>query len=373
MAGAAVDRELSTRFAVATRADDAAIRRLLRDNPMRGAVTVGFEREPSYFGGADLAGGEDQTIVAFSGSRLVCMGRCTLRECWVDGTMRRGGYLAELRLDTAARGRFRILRDGYEFFHTLQRSDSADLYFTSIAADNDRARVLLETGARGLPVYVFLAELDTLVLAVPRRAFSTKIHVERATPAHIPDLLRVLNEHGRRHQFAAVWTANSLHALENQGLPLDRFLLALDGGEVVACGALWDQRGFRQTVIRGYSRALATARPFVNLATHILGTPRLPCAGSVLAHAFLSPLACTDGAEMVLTDFIKAAFPLAAQIGAECLTIALPTTDSRLPALRRRFSTRTWRSRLYRVDWPDRAPVEFSTRGVTFLPDVSLL
>ena len=373
MAGAAVDRELSARFAVATHADDAAIRRLLRETPMRGAVSVGFEREPDYFRGADIAGGEDQTIVAHAGSHLVCMGRCTRRECWVDGLARRVGYLGELRLDAAARGRFGILRDGYAFFQVLQRDDPADLYFTSIAADNDRARRLLETGARGLPAYGFLAELDTLLVAVPRRALPAKLQVESATRARIPDLLRVLNEHGRRHQFAAVWTAGSLHALENQGLPLNRFLLALDRGEVVACGALWDQREFRQTVIHGYSRALTVARPFVNLASGILGTPRLPRAGSVLAHAFLSPLACADGAEAVLPDFIEAVFPLAAKVGVEFLTMALPATDSRLPALRRRFSTRTWRSRLYRVDWPGCTPVEFRSSGARFLPDVALL
>ena len=170
MAGAALDRELSTRFAVATRADDAAIRRLLRENPMRGAVSVGFEREPDYFRGADLAGGEDQTIVASSGSRLVCMGRCTRRECWVDGTARRVGYLAELRLDAAARGRFGILRDGYEFFHALQRERSGRSVISQASPPTiDRARRLLENGARGLPVYVFLAELDTLLVAVSRR------------------------------------------------------------------------------------------------------------------------------------------------------------------------------------------------------------
>ncbi len=368
MAGTAADRELGTRFAVATEADEAAIRRLLRDNPMRGAITVSFEREPDYFRGADVAGGEDQTIVAFADGQLVCMGRCTQRECWVNGAVRRVGYLAELRLDAMARGRFGILRDGYEFFHALQHDDPADLYFTSIAADNDRARRLLETGARGLPAYCYLAEVDTLLIAVPRRPRAVKLGVEPATPERVPDLLRVLN--GQRHQLATVWTAENLRALEDHGLPLDRFFLALDGGEVVACCALWDQRGFRQTVIRGYSPALAVARPAVNFASRIFGTPHLPPAGSVLAHAFLSPLAFVRGAEVTLSEFIESFFPLASQIGAEFLTLALPTTDTRLAALCRRVSARTWRSRLYRVDWPGRRALEVAG---TFLPDVALL
>ena len=101
-------------------------------------------------------------------------------------------------------------------------------------------------------------------------------------------------------------------------------------------------------------------------------SPYLPRAGSVLSHAFLSPLAFVSGAESLLADFIEAFFPLAADVGAEFLTLALPATDARLPALRRRFSTRTWRSRLYRVDWPGQAAMELGG-GAVFLPDVALL
>jgi hypothetical protein len=359
------------RFAVATRADDAAIRRLLRENPMRGAVSVGFEREPGYFRGADLAGGVDQTIVAHDGARLVCMGRCTDRECWVDGRETRVGYLAELRLDAAARGRFGILRWGYEFFRELHRDDPAAVYFTSIAADNERARRLLESGVRGLPAYAFLSELDTLLVAVPRRVRTSRLRVECATQERVPDLLRVLNAHGLRHQLAAVWTAERLAALAEHGLPSERFLLACDGDEIVACGALWDQRGFRQTVLHSYSRSLAIARPFVNFASLILGAPRLPHPGAVLAHAFLSPLAFVEGAEAMLPEFIEAFFSLAAQAGVEFLTLALPTTDPRLPTLRRRLSTRTWRSRLYRVSWPGQPCSSFEATAL--LPDVGLL
>jgi hypothetical protein len=388
MAGAIADRELGTRFAVATPADDAAIRRLLRENPMRGSVDLTFEREPGYFAGADLAGGQDQTITAFSGNDLVCMGRCSLRDCWVDGAVRRVGYLAELRLDAAARGRFRVLREGYEFFHALQRENPADLYFTSIAADNERARRVLESGLRGLPSYRFLGELDTLLVTVPRRARPSRLELERVTPATLPAWLDFVNSRGRAHQVATVWTNENVRTLAAQGFPLDRLFLARKTGEIVAGGALWDQRGFRQTVVRGYSAALAAVRPLVNLAGRIFGTPRLPAIGAALAHGFLSPLACAESppltaastarcppaaADPLLPDVIEAAFPLAAEARLQFLTVALPSADPRLRELRRRFSTRTYRSRLYRVDWPDLPAIELRDQRLPFLPDVALL
>jgi hypothetical protein len=374
MEGSAFDSQLvrsgRAHFAVATQADDAAIRRLLRDNPMRGAIDLTFEREPDYSRSAKLAGGRDQTIVGYVGDRLACVGRCTQRRCWVNGCESRAGYLAELRLDQSERGRFGLLRDGYRFFHELQRDAPADLYFTSIVADNERARRLLERGVRGLPAYSYLAGLDTVLVAVPGARRRSKLHVEFATPDLVPDMLDLLNSGARRRQLAAVWDRETLLSLDEWGLPLSRWRLAFDGGDLVACGALWDQRAFRQTVIRGYSMPLSLARPLLNAAAGMLGWPRLPRPGSILPHAFLSPLAFADGAETILPEFVETFFDIANQAGIKILTLALPPDDARLPVLRRRHATRTWRSRLYRIDWPGNPICELEG---TILPDVSLL
>src|SRR5688500_15763676 len=115
-------------FAIATPAHEAAMRRLLRENPMRGAISITLEREPDYFAGANIGGAHDQTIVAFEDERLVCMGRCTTRTVWINGQIRRAGYLAELRLDARARGRFDLVRDGYRFFQSLQETTPAEVY-----------------------------------------------------------------------------------------------------------------------------------------------------------------------------------------------------------------------------------------------------
>src|SRR4051812_25952113 len=108
------------RFQLATPADDAAIRRLLRDHPTPGDISLAFEREPNYFHGASPG---DQTILAFERDQLVCMGRCSIRTRYVNGTPRRVGYLGELRLDARAQGRFDILRRGYRFFRELHGDD----------------------------------------------------------------------------------------------------------------------------------------------------------------------------------------------------------------------------------------------------------
>ncbi len=350
------------RFQIATPADDEAIRRLLRENPMRGSVSVSFEREPSYFVGANIADGSDQTIVVREGEKLVCMGRCIRRECWLNGRPHDVGYLAELRLDASAEGRFGIIRDGFRFFHEKQRDNPAAFYFTCIAADNKRARRLLESGARGLPEYSFLGELDTLLIAVPDRPPRVAPHVERMTDEHTEEVLILLSKHGRKFSLATHWTKERLRSLAVHGLP--ELFVMKDGDDIIACGGLWDQRGFRQTVVRGYSRALRIARPIVNCASRLFGGVQLPAVGTTLSQVFLTPFVAGPS----LPGFIAGLLPFTAGVG--FITVALPRLHETTAAIRRSFTTKTWRSRLYRVSWPGDDALEI--KGAV-LPEVALL
>ena len=368
-ARAAIIGRGGVRFALATRADDAAIRRLLRDNPMRGAISLSFEREPDYFRGANLAGAEDRTIVAFENERLLCMGRCSTRHCWVNGRVQRVGYLAELRLDADAQGRFDILRGGYEFFRALHRAAPADCYFTSIAADNDRARRLFERGVRGLPRYEFLTQFSTLLIPTGAKR-PPALRLESATTT---ELAAFLDAHASTRNLAAAWSAHTItHLVDSaSGLAAEHFGVVRERGQIVACAALWDQRTWRQTVVRGYSRPLALGRPWLNFAARLTGAPRLPAPGSVLAHALLSSQAIAPGHESLLPDFIATWSGVAAARGIEFLTLGFPSSEPQLPELRRRFSARHYASRIYAVRWPGDDGTPLDRRPVS--PDIAFL
>ena len=102
------------RFALAAEADDAEIRRLFRENPMAGRISLSFEHEPNWFSDARLPEQTKQTIVAREAGRVVCVGFCSIRRRFVNGAPRRVGYLGGLRLCSRQAGRFDILRRGYE-------------------------------------------------------------------------------------------------------------------------------------------------------------------------------------------------------------------------------------------------------------------
>src|SRR6516162_6075648 len=90
-------------------ADDAAIRLLMRRQPMPGRVTVTFEREPNFFPGCAVTGEDCQVLVARSDRGEIVGVACrSERNVFVNGQERRLGYLGQLRVDQRFRGRWLV-------------------------------------------------------------------------------------------------------------------------------------------------------------------------------------------------------------------------------------------------------------------------
>lgn len=370
MAGHAPARELTADAAAPGRPaveharpeDDAAIRELLRRHPMGDTIRLTLEREPSVWMAAGIEGERHHTVVARERGtgRIVGMGSRAVRRAWVDGRPVRLGYLAQLRRLPELRGRA-LLAEGYAACAATRRPDELPFDLTTIVADNRAARRLLERGLPELPVYRPWAELVTLTIPVARRARPLPPGIAPAVAADLPAIAGCLERNLRRYQFAPAWTAADLADPERaRGLAPEDFLLARDPGDpperVRGCVAVWDQRGFKQVVIRGYAPALGRLRPLVNLAAAPAGRPRLPPLGSALALGFLSHLAVDGDDAETAVALIAAARARAAARGVALLSLGLARANPMLPTVRRRFPARELASILYLVHRPEAAP-----------------
>lgn len=356
-------------FAFATPADEADLRRLLKDTPMRGAVSVGFSHEPNYFRGMGIAGANDRTLLGREHGRLIVAGRCTIRSCWLNGEVRRVAYLGELRLAAEAQGRWDVLRRGYAHFATEYARDPADYCYTSIIADNTRARRLLERGVRGMPRYEFIGEYVTLLIPAKGGRMPTGFTLTTGAELPVETLVDFLNAAACDRQLATHWTSENLLSLHAHGLRLDAILVLRRGAEIVACAGVWDQSSFRQIQVTGYSSLMAIVRPFHNLLAPLLGQPRIPTAGAFIKQAFLSPVACLPSSASAQTALIQAARAAAARLGLDYLALGGWPDDPML----RRWRGRRYLSRLYRIDWPEVEPNGCVLDARPCLPDISLL
>jgi len=342
---------------LATPADEPEIRRLLRDNPMDGAIRVSLEREPNAFLAAAVEGTPHHTIVARDPQTgaVVGMGSRSVWNAFVNGEPRRLGYLSQLRVDRAFRGRRRLLAAGYALLRDLRGADEAPFDVTSIIADNQNAVRLLGAGVPGLPRYRELAPFVTLILSTPHpRRPPPGVRIERASQTRMPEIADCLARNRQRYQAAPFFSADDLLSPErSRGLTPESFHIALVDGRIAGCLAVWDQTSFKQVVVRGYSPRLNRWRPWINRLAPLLHTPRLPAPGSPLPHAYISHLAVDGDDDTLFQALIESACAASRAAGYAYLVLGLAARHPWLAWLRRRFNAREYPSLLYTVHWDD--------------------
>ena len=108
----------------------------------------------------------------------------------------------------------------------------------------------------------------------------------------LPDIAFCLQRNNVHRQFAPIWREADLR---DPGLMLglrpSDFTVVDRDGRLSAVVALWDQRPFKQSVIRDYKPWMRAARPVYNLLAPVLNMPRLPAVGQPVRAAWLSHLA----------------------------------------------------------------------------------
>ena len=320
---------ISYSFDLATPDDDAALRALLREIALPGAVRLSAEHEPGTFA-ADAASGETvQTLVArpHPGGPAVALASRTVRTVLVGGEPTRVGYLGGLRVHPAHRGRALVAR-GWSALRELHRADPVPFYTLAVTAENGRAQRLLTLGRGDAPTVRPLADLVTAALVVHRFSWGAPAAPEAVPPNAEP-----------RDLFPA-----APHTFP--GLSVS---LAVPG----ARGVLWDPRAVRRTVVRGYSGALGRARPLANVALRALGAPPLPAPGEALRSAFLARPEAESGP--AYDALLGAALAEARRQRLAFVLVGHDAADPYLRLARRRLHV-PYRSTLFAAHWPDGAP-----------------
>lgn len=339
---------MSFAFDIAGPADDAAIRALLARNPVPGRVVVSYEREPSYFDGVRATDPDAQVIVARerASGDVVAVACRSVRRLFVNGEAEDVGYLSQLRVDARFRGRW-LVSGGFKFLRELHGDRRVERYLATITREGREARVLLvERPRRHFPRFDALADLATIAVAVGRRRRvpRSRYAIERAAGDALHEAAAFVDAYGRGRQFYPVTTAEALAVGDAC------FVARGDRGRVAGALRVWDQRAYKQAVVRGYAPLLGRVRPVYNAAMRVAGRPDLPAVGEPIRCAF----AATVGAESeaAFAALLRRAYNHAAESGYDYLMVGLATAD---PYLRvaKSYPHVEYRSTLYDVHWND--------------------
>jgi hypothetical protein len=350
------------RLELATEADDADLRYVLRHTPMDGHICVSFQREPSFFDAAVVDGTFRQVIVArdCEAGRVIAFGTRSIRARWLDRRSAPVGYLSGLRVLGDHRGRSVITR-GYAFLRTLHADGRTPIYLTTIAAGNDVAINILTSGRTGLPAYHYIGDYHTLAIPLtgrpahwPRWRARSDPQVRPATADDMPQIIAFLQENGPTRQFFPDYEPGELFTRGRtfHGLQPSDLMLAFRSGRLVGTLGAWDQHEFRQSVVHRYSRCLQRARPLYNVWAQLRGLPRLPATGQPLRYLTATLPVVAGDDEDVLRALLNAVQRHAAGGASRHLLLGLHARDPLLKSARR-FQTTRYTTRLFLVCWPE--------------------
>jgi hypothetical protein len=344
-------------FELARASDEPGLRRLLRETPMGSDIRLTLEREPCVDFANTIEGDATEILVARAADHEppVAMAARTVLTSFVNGAPTRVGYLGQLRIRPEHR-RPRVLQRGYAALRGLLADSGVSLNVTTIVSDNIAARRVFEAGLRGLPTYRYLGDILSLTYATGngRKARGEGLSVEAAQPGDMAEIAELLIRNGSRFQFAPQWTREDLvSSVRARGLRPKDFFVARKASRVIGCLACWDQREFKQVVVRGYSRRAAVVRPLWNALALVARWPQLPPAGAALPLVFLSHVAVDNDDAQVFSALLDAGLDCAHRRGIRHAVLGLAERHPLAAIARARRRPRIYRSRAYLVYWPE--------------------
>ncbi|HNB36649.1 MAG TPA: hypothetical protein PK414_10545, partial [Anaerolineales bacterium] len=135
----------SHHFELATQHDDPELRRLLRENPFAGSISLSLEREPNYFLASNIEGAFHETLVVrdTKTNQLVGIGDRSVRPLYINGEIKDVGYFSGLRVDAKYQHGLalaRFLGKGWEGQREQHKDGRAKFYLMSIVSDNNPAK-----------------------------------------------------------------------------------------------------------------------------------------------------------------------------------------------------------------------------------------
>jgi hypothetical protein len=342
------DRFLFTR----ANPDDAQeILEILEENAFPGGVSLLYTRRPDPYLSYLSEGDETILVVCrdLEKGKIAGLGVCSIRELYVDGQPTKVGYLEGLRVRAKYRTQIKRIPEGYNYIFEQGRNRGVKYYLTTILEENLVAQKFLEARRSYMPDYVFLLKYSVLTYRGQRKAKLPKGYLFRpAIESDFPSLVKLLNDYGCKNQFHPVVTEDLFRG-KYPDLTIDNFYVLLSDDEVVACGAIWNQRSFKQYIVKSYSGIFK----LLSFGSRLFPFIALPPLGGTVALNMLAFCGVKDADGGYFEVFLKKI--LAGVPRHEYISIGFANNNPLLETARG-IKHILYKSRIYLVD-PDKTGV----------------
>jgi hypothetical protein len=329
----------------------------LEQGDFKGRISLLYSRRPSVLDSLNREGSPVEVYLAEEDD-LAGVGACAVNEMKIQGEIRRTAYLFSFRMNKNTPSALRHFREGYAFHFSRMKELGIGDCFTTILEDNKPAIQLLEKKRRAMPHYDYQGDIITLTLKTGGmgklpKGWTLGIPKEE----DLDEMLQFYDEQMDRYSYAPQLKKEEL--LKGHSCPhYSNFRLMRDSrGSILAMGAIWDQRNYKQYTVMGYQGLVKYIRPLTPMIFPFFGYPGLPRKGSVLKMFSLAFCLCKDSHSTIFMEFLG---EIRRQTrGFDCLTIGLHEKDPLLAPIKK-LPHIQYKSRFYRVfeQYQDQAPLD---------------
>ncbi|NLD47292.1 MAG: hypothetical protein GX660_08835 [Clostridiaceae bacterium] len=340
-------------FEEAKHEDMAQILEILEESGFKGNISLLYTRRPDAYISFMYEGQEVSLAVCrdTQNDRIAGIGAVALRQVYVNGKPEKVGYLFALRVREEYRNVYKLVNRGYDYFSSCPAVKKASYFITTILEENEYAIKLLEKKRPFMPLYEFYQRYEVFTMTTRSKWTkykNTKMTLKHAETSDIPMLVDFLNREGRKSQMFPVLDEINIKNTIVPGLSTESFYILLDGnGEITACALAWDQKDYKQYVVKGYGGILKALYP-VSFLFNIFGYPSLPPVDSILKFFTLSFWAVRDNLPEIFSILLgaiakqKKEYPFF--IAGICEGHPLKQVLDNIPHI-------SYSSRIYLVDW----------------------
>ena len=298
--------------------------------PMVGDISLRIDRGPSFFALNRLEGERWRVGVAERDGAVVGCVATSERRSYVNGRDSRTGYAGDLKVHPAHRNT--TIADELSLYSERALAElpaTAPVLITVLAGNRSMERRL--SGPRGVPAFTRIGTIRTHSLPILwRRRVSGSIAIAPAKWSDVADMAALWKQVAPLRQLAPMFPVDAMAWLIRPvpGLNISSYRLARSSsGKLLGYFAVWDQRGFKQLNVVGYSPRMKAARTVFNALAPVVGGERMPETGRALSCVTIAHICVPGNRPQVLRALVASAHNELRRSGISFLNIGLDTRD----------------------------------------------
>tara|TARA_Y100000310_G_scaffold78020_1_gene74598 strand:+ start:9153 stop:10226 length:1074 start_codon:yes stop_codon:yes gene_type:complete len=350
-------------FSLCSREDDKKILSILDSSPFGRDIKLVNSTRPSFFNAIE-AFGESNYVVGVresSTNNLIGFGSVNLQKRYFDGEIHSIGYMSHTRIKPEHRGKG-ITSKAFSYLKKNQDKFGADFFITSIASDNKLALKIFTNKRKDYPYFFPLGEIFTKIIKLKKKKVPIlQYNVSSLRDDHVTEVISFLNQAGKEKDLFPKYKS-----LKNEYLNISDFVIVRKKDELVGVCAIWDQRKFKQIIVKKYGGKLK----IIDKILRSFSLSYLPEVDKPLPLIYVSHLCIKGNNSDILHSMIN--FIQNKDINPNTyMCFGIDVKDPLKIALKK-YHGKSYKTKLFMISWDDLSAIAAESRKRVFYPEIAL-